>query len=145
MTPITGSCHCRNITYTFTRPDYDPAAGDTLPVRTCTCTFCIKHGDVYTSHPQGQLIARIADETMVQRYQFGTKTARFYTCKQCGVFPFVTSEIEGNLYAVVNVNTFENVDRGALIPTPMDFEGEEVDDRLGRRTRTWISTVEIES
>jgi len=41
------------------------------------------------------------------------------------------------------VNTFDNVDRNALVPALADFEGESVDDRLGRRKQTWISEVEI--
>lgn len=143
MNPINGKCHCGNITFEFIRPDFDPASDTDLPVRSCTCSFCIKHGGAYTSHPQGALHARIGDESQVQRYQFGTGTAHFYICKQCGVFPFVTSEIEGNLYAVVNVNTFENVRRDKLIPKPTDFEAEDVGERLERRTRTWIPTVEI--
>ena len=141
MNPIQGKCHCGNIHYQFTRPDFDPNSNDTLPVRSCTCSFCIKHGGVYTSHPEGALAAQVDDESLVQRYEFGTGTAQFYICQQCGVFPFVTSAIEGKSYAVVNVNTFENVDRAALVPAIADFDGESVEDRLGRRKRTWISSV----
>ena len=89
-------------------------------------------------------MVQIADESIVQRYRFGTQTAEFYICTRCGVFPFVTSEIQGHLYAVVNVNTFDNVKRGALVPASVDFEGEQVNERLGRRLRTWISTVKID-
>lgn len=143
MNPINGKCHCGNITFEFTRPGFDPTSGDTLPVRSCTCSFCIKHGGVYTSHPQGSLRATIADKSEVGQYQFGTGTAHFYICRKCGVFPFVISEIDGNLYAVVNVNTFENIERDKLVPKLTDFEAEEIPDRLARRTRTWIPSVEI--
>ena len=145
MNPINGQCHCGNIQYQFIRPDFDPDADDTLSVRICTCSFCVKHGGIYTSHPKGTLTAQIANESLIQRYAFGTSTAHFYTCQQCGVFPFVTSEIAGSLYAVVNVNTFENIDKSALIPATADFEGENLESRLERRTRTWIPTVRIAS
>jgi hypothetical protein len=45
--------------------------------------------------------------------------------------------IEGTRYAVVNVNTFENVDRSQLVETAADFEGETTENRLARRKRNW--------
>ena len=43
--------------------------------------------------------------------------------------------IEGTRYAVVNVNTFDGVDRSQLVETPTDFEGETIENRLARRQR----------
>jgi len=143
MNAIHGSCHCGNIQYDFLRPDFEPTSDQNLPVRACTCSFCIKHGGLYTSHPEGALTVQIAEETQVQHYQFGTCTAKFYICQKCGVFPFVTSIIEENVYAVVNVNTFDNVKRTAFVSALADFEGESTETRLARRQRTWISTVQI--
>jgi hypothetical protein len=57
--------------------------------------------------------------------------------------PVVTSRIEGNVYAVVNVNTFEGVDRSELDSSVTDFDGESVGDRLTRRKQKWISQVTI--
>jgi hypothetical protein len=45
--------------------------------------------------------------------------------------------IEGIKYAVVNVNTFDNVDRSQLVETATDFEGETTESRLARRRRNW--------
>jgi hypothetical protein len=45
--------------------------------------------------------------------------------------------IEGARYAVVNVNTFDNVDRAELSEAQTDFEGETTDSRLARRRRNW--------
>jgi hypothetical protein len=55
--------------------------------------------------------------------------------------PLVTSEIAGRLYAVVNVNTLEDVDRSRLRHTAADFDGEDVESRLARRRRNWIAEV----
>jgi len=55
----------------------------------------------------------------------------------------VKSTIDGKDYAVVNVNTFENVDRSELRSSVTDFEGEGVEERLERRKRTWISRVTV--
>jgi hypothetical protein len=79
----------------------------------------------------------------VSKYQFGTRTATFHVCAECGSVPFVTSEIAGHLYAVVNVNMFDNIDPAWLRRGATDFEGEDMDLRLARRKRNWIADVSI--
>lgn len=134
---IAGSCHCGNLNFTL---DWSPDPEE-IPARACTCTFCSKHGGVWTSYPAGSLSVRVKDPTLVSRYAFGTETADFHICTQCGVVPLVTSAIDGKLYAVVNVNTFENVDRALLKHASSTVEGENTDDRLARRKRNWIGSV----
>jgi len=140
MRRIKGKCHCGNIRYEFLWPGPESR----IPVRACSCTFCTKHGGIYTSHPNGQLTARISDPALVNRYTFGTKTAEFHICSVCGAVPFVTSTIEGIQYAVVNVNTFEGVDRADFDPSVTDFDGESTGDRLQRRKQKWIAQVQVE-
>jgi len=64
-------------------------------------------------------------------------------CASCGAVPFVTSEIESRLYAVVNVNSFEGIDPASLVKSAADFEGESTDSRLARRRQRWIPEVSI--
>jgi hypothetical protein len=138
---IEGKCHCGNITYVL----HWPGAGTDIPVRACGCTFCTKHGGVYTSHRDAGLAAVILDAGLVSRYRFGTETAEFYLCSRCGVVPFVTSAIAGNLYAVVNVNSFEGIDPACFSRAVTDFDGETTESRLDRRKRNWIPSVTIAS
>ena len=72
-------------------------------------------------------------------------TAEFYMCSTCGVVPLVTSTIEANEYAVVNVNTFEGADKSHLDSTVTDFDGENIGDRLQRRSQNWIPRVFVHS
>jgi hypothetical protein len=51
--------------------------------------------------------------------------------------------IEGTRYAVVNVNTFDNVDRSQLVETATDFEGETTVSGLARRRRNWTPEAEM--
>lgn len=134
---IGGSCHCGNIAF---RLDWQPEPGE-IPARACDCTFCVKHGGVWTSSPQGTLDVAVKDESLVSHYFFGTKTAHFHICAKCGGVPVVTSEIEGRTYAVVNVNAFDNVDPAMLKRASATFEGEAMADRLARRVRNWIPRV----
>lgn len=110
-------------------------------MRACTCSFCVKHGGVWTSNPKGALEVTIADPALVSRYGFGTRTADFHVCTRCGMVPAVTSRIDGGVYAVANVNTFENVDRARLKRGSASFDGEGEDSRLARRKRSWILEV----
>jgi hypothetical protein len=134
---IEGRCHCGNISFRLAW-EPDPAA---IPARACDCTFCSKHGGLWTSNPAGSLEIRIEHPELVSRYEFGTKTATFHVCGHCGVAPVATSDIDGRTYAVVSVRAFENVDPALLKPGPVTFEGEEVDSRLARRKRNWIPEV----
>lgn len=78
------------------------------------------------------------------KYEFATRTATFHVCGVCGVVPIVTSEIAGHLYAVVNINIFENVDSSLLSRQSANFEGEEQESRLARRQKNWIADVRID-
>jgi hypothetical protein len=134
---ILGSCHCRNLRF---RLQWEPEP-EGIPARACGCSFCVKHGGVWTSCPGGSLEVLVADPSQVSRYAFGTHTADFHVCARCGVVPLVTSHIEGRDYAVVSVNAFENVGPALLQHSPASFDGETESTRLARRRRGWISEV----
>jgi hypothetical protein len=135
---IKGRCHCGNIAFDL---DWPGAASAGIPARACGCSFCVKHGGVWTSNPAATLSVTVQDPDRVSRYAFGTRTATFHVCARCGGVPVATSEIDDRVYAVVNVNTFENVDPASLRRTAADFEGEDTESRLARRKRNWIADV----
>jgi hypothetical protein len=114
-----------------------------IPARACGCSFCFKHGGVWTSNPKARLDIVIRDRTLVSKYAFGTRTATFHVCVRCGAVPFVTCEMDGRVYAVVNVNTLENVEPAWLDRASASFEGEDLASRLARRKRNWIAEVRI--
>ncbi|WP_243047718.1 aldehyde-activating protein [Dyella sp. RRB7] len=134
---IHGQCHCGNIAFTLNWAP-DPTE---IPARACDCSFCTRHGGVWTSHPDGALQIAIRDASRVSRYAFGTKTAEFLTCAHCGVVPVVTSEIDGRLYAVVNVNAFDNVDPAQIQRSSRSFGNEDAASKLARRKLYWIADV----
>jgi hypothetical protein len=136
---IHGRCHCGNISFSLAW-DPDPAE---IPARACGCSFCVKHGGVWTSNPRGSLEVRIDNPDQVSKYAFGTKTADFHVCARCGIVPVVTSRVDGRLYAVVSVNAFEGVAPARLKRSPANFDGEGTDSRLERRKRNWIPDVEF--
>ena len=138
---ISGKCHCGNISFVL---DWEPDPSE-IPARACSCSFCAKHGGVWTSCPTGSLRVSVGDPSLVSRYSFGTRTADFHVCSRCGVVPVVTSRIDDRLYAVVSVHAFEGVAQSLLRRGPAaTFDGESAEDRLARRKRSWIATVDFE-
>ena len=136
---IRGSCHCRNVSFTLAW-EPDPIE---IPARACGCSFCTKHGGVWTSNPEAALSVRVEAPALVSRYGFGTQTAEFHVCSRCGAVPVVTSRIDHHVYAVVSVNAFEGVEPSLLGRAPASFEAETEAVRLARRKRNWISDVEF--
>jgi len=136
---ISGTCHCGNISFEL---NWQPEPKE-IPARACSCSFCVKHGGVWTSCPTGSLIVHVKNPQHVSTYAFGTKTAEFHVCSNCGIVPVVTSTIDGHVYAVVSVNAFENVDASLLQRAAVSFDGEGQGNRLARRQRNWIGRVEF--
>lgn len=136
---LVGGCHCGAIRFALQLDD------DTkLSPRRCGCSFCRKHGGLYISAPGARLDIGIASDEAVSRYAFGHKTAEFLICKTCGVFPAVTCQIDGRLYAVLNANTLNPPIEADDTDVPVaDYESENVTDRLGRRRERWIGNVTV--
>jgi hypothetical protein len=136
---IHGRCHCGNIAFALTW-EPDPVE---IPARACTCSFCVKHGGVWTSNPGAALSVTVNEPSLVSKYAFGTHTAEFHVCSRCGVVPVVTSRIDDHLYAVVSVNAFEDMDPALLSRASANFDGEGQESRLGRRQKNWIADVKF--
>ncbi len=134
---IHGNCHCGNIAFVL---HWQPAP-ERIPARACSCSFCTRHGGVWTSLPHGRLEVTVKEPALVSRYAFGTETADFHVCSRCGVVPVVTHRIDGRLYAVVNVNTFDDAAAALIERTPVVFADEDAAARIARHQRNWIADV----
>lgn len=139
MQTFDGGCHCGNIRYRLRWP----VPTESIPARACGCSFCRSRRATYTSHREAELEAVISDEAHLTRYRFATGTADFHICRLCGGMTFATSEIDGQLRAVVNVWTFDETENMKFEVASTDFDGESVDERLQRRARNWIPAVKI--
>lgn len=137
---ITGGCHCGNIHYELTAD----VEFEELPVRICSCTFCQKHGNRYTSDPAANLVVIIkrADETV--EYQFGSGTTRSIFCKNCGVLPFMKLKTDNGLYAIININTADQ-SFDMTKAQSFDYSGESAEQSIARREKKWIGNVEIKT
>jgi len=137
---ISGRCHCGNIEYLFS----SPIPKMELPIRTCGCSFCTRQGACYTSHPMGSLQVRVRQQKLTHRYRYGTEQAEVFLCTNCGVFPFILGEVDGNDYAVINANSINglHIDRATLTP-PLELENQSAEERAARWKKSWIPKVTI--
>ena len=137
MKTYKGSCHCGNIHYEFNTE----LKISEFSIRRCDCSYCTKSGTRYVSDPSGELSVTVEDDSQTSTYEFGTKTAQFKVCTACGSIPFATSEIDGNVFGIVNINTLEAAEHFSRHAKVMNYDEETVDERLSRRKENWIGKV----
>lgn len=100
-----GSCHCGAIRFEFT------AVPITKGIR-CNCSICSRKGAMMSPEPIApEKFVIHAEQNVLGLYQFGTKTAKHYFCKHCGIYPFhETARLPGhfrvNLACVDDIDTF---------------------------------------
>ena len=128
-----GSCHCGALGFEF-RTALEPS---TWSIRACQCTFCLKHGGVYTSDPSGSVRFAHREPEWVSRYRFGHKTADFVFCGRCGGYLGAVTEEDGRELAVLNIHALDPQPEGMPAAQPMSYEGETTGDRGSRRSERW--------
>jgi hypothetical protein len=128
-----GRCHCGAIGFEYRTGK----SVDEWPVRACQCSFCLKHGGVYTSDPAGSLRFTHRDPSAVSRYRFGQKTADFVFCSRCGGYLGAVTEEDGQPLMVLNLRAFDPQPEGLQAAQPMSYEGESKGDRNTRRSARW--------
>jgi len=135
-----GSCFCGNIKFELKTLKQ----AQDFAIRRCQCSFCTKTGARYISDPKGELIVHLKDENRVNLIQFGTKTADFAACLECGAIPLAISNIDGQVYGIININALDeaaNFNRHAIA---MDYDDESKEQRLARRKQNWIGAVRFD-
>lgn len=136
-----GGCHCGNITVQL-RLSQPP---ETMPLRSCSCSFCRSHGTRTISDRDGLAEIAAADPSQVERYRFGSRTADYLLCRRCGVYIGAVCETSSGLRAVINVNCLD--DRAAFTQPPAapNYDGEATDARLDRRSTNWMPVTVLPS
>jgi hypothetical protein len=140
-TTLRGGCHCGAVKMAF-ETSIEPSA---LPLRTCQCSFCRRHGAVTTSDSSGRLRVDVDGPEKLQRYRFALGITDFLVCRFCGVYVAATMDTDGRLLGVLNVNALDEREPFARRqPEPMRYGAETVEDREARRAKTWMP-VEVRS
>src|SRR5215475_12546989 len=105
MTEYLARCHCGALTARYRTAK---APGE-WSMRACQCSFCRAHGALSTSDPEGSLQFFCASPDSVQRYRFGTGSADFLICRECGVYLGAQTTHAGGRFGILNALTLDPV------------------------------------
>ncbi len=130
----TGRCHCGALRVEF-------ETSKPLAPRACLCSFCRKHHARSVSDADGSATITLGGRTI--RYRFGTGIGDFLICGRCGVYLGVVQEIDGRLYAVLNLTAFDEP-HDELAGEPMVYDGETAENRTERRRARWTPARIVE-
>ncbi len=135
---IKGSCHCGNVSIEL----HTNRAENEFTPRTCQCLCCKKHGASWISDPDGEAQLHFNDRNEVSFYRFEHKTSDFIVCKKCGVLTIALCEIDDRTRAVLSIKAMSDHSFSDE-PVLTNFDGETVEDRLGRRAKNWTGNVVV--
>ena len=113
-----------------------------LAPRACQCGFCRRHNVRMVSDPDGHAELRLGPE--VQRYRFATRSSDYLICGRCGIYVAAVAEMDGETYATLNLNTFDDP-RLDLPGEPVSYEGETAEKKAERRRRKWTPARLVEA
>jgi hypothetical protein len=128
-----GGCHCGNLRVRL-RLTQEPAE---VRLRACGCSFCRAHNTRTASDPNGAVDIDAGDWSQVQFYRFGTGTAEFVICRNCGVYIGAIGGSGSGMRAVINTTCLDNRALFTRDPMATDHDGETAESRLARRADNW--------
>ncbi|MEZ5452828.1 MAG: GFA family protein [Thiothrix sp.] len=116
-----GSCHCGRVKF---------SVETTLDkVVDCNCSICTKKG-VLHHRVAPENFKLLAGEEFLALYQFDSKEARHYFCKECGIHPFSNPRAAPDQYSI-NVRCLDEFDLTTASYEVVKFDG-----------RNWEAAVE---
>ena len=105
-----GSCHCGAVVLRVTLTDGLSTA------RRCDCSYCARRGAIVVSAPlSGVEIVQGQDHLTL--YQWGTKTAKHWFCRTCGIYTHHQRRSDPNQYGI-NVAILQGVNPRDLQDVP---------------------------
>ncbi len=103
-----GSCHCGRVTFALrAEAGAIPAA-----VVECNCSVCSRKGALWFGTDDAHFEILTGEDDLVL-YQFGTMTAKHYSCRHCGISTFSRPRIAPGSW-VVNVRCVDGIDLPSL-------------------------------
>ena len=108
-----GSCHCGAVRFSYDGEEI------TSGIR-CTCSMCSRKGALMCSEVIAPDALKVeAEEGALGLYQFDSKIAKHYFCKNCGIYTH-NEMLRFPGHFRVNLGCIEGVDTGKLEVTVFD-------------------------
>lgn len=107
-----GGCHCKKVRF--------EVETDLETVISCNCSNCQIRGLMLTFVTPARF-RLLSGEADLLDYQFNKKVIHHMVCTSCGVEPFGRGTApDGTEMVAVNIRCLDDVDLGAITPTPVD-------------------------
>lgn len=109
-----GSCHCGAVRFEITT--------DLTQAIACNCSICSKKGALH-HRVSPQQFKLLAGEDALALYQFGTKTAKHWFCKHCGIHPFSNPRLAPEQYSI-NIRCLDDFELESTAVQLEKFDGQ---------------------
>ena len=133
-----GSCHCENFRYELSWPENTEMVG-----RSCDCSFCSRHGAIWSSHRSAEAKIKIQNRQEIIHYRFGQRTAEFHICAVCGIVAAAVWKDKTTNLGVININTLDNAFDKYIKRVTTHFDSENRLSRETRRRASWMPMLEV--
>jgi len=107
MNKYNGTCHCGAISFSFEYENIESGLK-------CNCSICNRKGAVmsdFTISPND--FTYTVENDNLGKYQFDTKVAKHYFCKNCGIYPFHETLVKPGHFRI-NLGCIEEIDINAI-------------------------------
>lgn len=91
---VTGSCHCRNVTFQV------ELVSNSETVLDCNCSICAKKGFLHLTVPKERVKISAESVRHMTTYKFGTDVAQHTFCSKCGVQALYVPRSNPECYSV---------------------------------------------
>jgi len=120
MNTYHGSCHCGQVKFSVTT--------DIKKVVLCNCSICSKKGVLHHRVSPKQF-SLLEGEEFLSLYQFDTKEAKHFFCKNCGIHPFSNPRSAPDMYSI-NVRCLDDFDLDTEKYVVVKFDGRNWEDAV---------------
>jgi len=128
MAVYQGGCHCGAVRF--------EVETELTYVAECNCSICTKKGALH-HRVAADRFRLLQGEEALTLYQFGTRTARHYFCKHCGIAPYGNPRLDPESISI-NIRCLDGIDVDSLEIQRIPFDGrnwEQAAAKLARERR----------
>jgi hypothetical protein len=120
MRTYAGSCHCGAVRFEIET--------DLTWASQCTCSICTKKGVLHHRVPP-ERFKLLAGRDALALYQFGTRTAKHWFCRHCGIHPFSNPRVAPDK-VTVNIRCLDDYDAVKANIEMRTFDGKNWEEAL---------------
>ncbi|KAJ1475698.1 Mss4-like protein [Baffinella frigidus] len=120
---LKGGCHCGQVRFTAA------VSSREVDVYACNCSVCAMKRNDHFVVPEDSF-ELLSGKDALTLYQFGSKTAKHFFCKHCGVQSFYTPRSNPKGVAVTWV-CIDKEDAAGIIVTCKTFDGQNWEANIG--------------